>query len=327
MTTQDSIQSTFLDQVRKRLPSNVSFVDELAEILNISRDSAYRRMRAETILSLDEVKKICTHFGVSLDSLLAPSAQMVSFQLRALDEEELTFEKYLQSILGNLEMIGGFSDTQLIYHAKDLPIFHYFQYPELARFKIFFWVNTFTKNSKIGAEKYHSNLVPKEMTAIGERIWTKYAMIHSIEIIGYEVLNVTLRQIEFARESGIIDLSLAQKLCDDCVALLNAFRRQAEQGSKKTDNGAAGKFEVYLNEVVIGDNTVLFIMGDKRVTYIMHNNFNILATSQESFCQLTEKHMANMMNKSIMISNSAAKERSRFFNELLERVQNVKSKL
>ncbi len=112
-------------------------------------------MRGETILSLDEVKKICNHFGrCTLDSLLSPSSQMVSFHLRAWDEEELTFEKYLKSILGNLEMIGGFSDTQLIYHAKDLPIFHFFQYPELAKFKIFFWVKTFTKNSKFDVEKY-----------------------------------------------------------------------------------------------------------------------------------------------------------------------------
>jgi transcriptional regulator with XRE-family HTH domain len=84
--TQDNIQSSFLDQVRKRLAPNVSFADELAEILNISRDSAYRRMRGETVLSLDEVKKICTHYGVSLDSLLAPSSQVISFQLRAWDE-------------------------------------------------------------------------------------------------------------------------------------------------------------------------------------------------------------------------------------------------
>jgi hypothetical protein len=327
MTPQDSIQSSFLDQVRKKVPPNVSFVDELAEILNISRDSAYRRMRAETVLSLDEVKKICTHFGVSLDSLLSPNGQIVSFHLRALDDVEFTFEKYLKSILGNLEMVTGLPDTQVIYHAKDLPIFHYFLYPELAMFKIFFWVNTFTTNSKIEAEKYHSNLVPKEMMAIGERIWDKYALIHSTEIIGPEVLNITLRQISFARESGIIELSLAQTLCDHCVSLLNDIRKQAEQGSKKSDHGTGGKFEVYLNEVVIGDNTIFFKLGDKRVTYITHNNFNILTTSQESFCRLTEKHLENMMNKSIMISNSAAKERSRFFNELLTRVQDVKSKL
>ena len=88
-----------------------------------------------------------------------------------------------------------------------------------------------------------------------------------------------------------------------------------------------GKLDLYLNEVLIGDNTVFMKMGDKRVTILTHNNFNILATSQDSFCKLTESHLTNMMNKSSLISTTATKERSRFFNDLLEKVQQVKDKL
>lgn len=329
MTPQDSIQSSFLDQVRSRLPANLSFVDELAEILNISRDSAYRRMRGETVLSLDEVKKICNHFGVSLDSLLSPSAEIVSFQLRAWDEEEFAFDKYLKSILGNLEMISSFPDKHLIYHAKDLPIFHYFQYPNLAAFKIYFWIKTFARNAKFIGEKYTPDSVPRELISIGERIWAKYAPIPSTEIISHEILNITLRQIQFAHDCGLIEKTSARNLCSDCTTLLNHLREQAEAGLKKTfgADDQAGRLDLYLNEVLIGDNTVFFKMGDKRVTFITHNNFNILTTSQETFCSLTENHLINMMNKSALISTTATKERSRFFNELLERVEKVRDKL
>jgi hypothetical protein len=286
-------------------------------------------MRGETVLSLDEVKIICTHFGVSLDSLLSPSAEMISFQFRALDEGEFAFDKYLNSILGNLEMINGFPDKQLIYHAKDLPIFHYFQFPELAAFKIYFWVKTLSRNEKFAGEKYNPDLVPKNLITTGERIWAKYSPIHSTEIISHEILNITLRQIQFARDCGLVEKNKAQTLCDACITLLNHLRQQAEHGVKKNldDGGGGGKFELFLNEVLIGDNTVFFKMGDKRVTFITHNNFNILTTAQESFCQLTENHLVNMMNKSTLISSSATKERSRFFNELLERVQSVKNNL
>jgi transcriptional regulator with XRE-family HTH domain len=326
---QDSIQSTFLDQVRKRLPSNMSFVDELAEVLNVSRDSAYRRMRGETVLSLDEVRKICNHFKVSLDYLLSPAAEMVSFQLRALEEGEFTFRNFLKSVVENLEMISGFPDKHLTYHAKDLPIFHFFQYPDLARFKVYFWIKTFSPNAKFAGEKYYPEFVPHDLITIGERIWSKYANINSTEIISHEILNITLRQIQFAYDCSLIDRTSAKNLCEDCTRLLNHLREQAEGGVKNSygtkDNGA--KLDLYLNEVLIGDNSVFFKMADKRVTFITHNNFNILATSQELFCEMTEKHLINMMNKSTLISNSAAKERSRFFNELLEKVQRVKEKL
>ncbi len=327
--TQDSIQSSFLDQVRSRLPANLSFVDELAEILNISRDSAYRRMRGETVLSLDEVKKICNHFGVSLDSLLSPSAEIVSFQLRAWDEGEFTFDKYLKSILGNLDMIISFPEKQLIYHAKDLPVFHFFQYPRLATFKIYFWIKTFTRNTKFAGEKYNPDLVSRDLLSTGERIWAKYASVYSTEIISHEILNITLRQIQFALDCGLINRTGAQELCSDCATLLDHLRQQAELGQKKTSGSEdlGAKFELYLNEVLIGDNTVFFKMGDKRVTFLTHNNFNILTTSHESFCKLTENHLLNMISKSSLISTSAAKERSRFFNERLEKVQQVKDKL
>ncbi|MDH4296849.1 MAG: hypothetical protein OEV74_11250, partial [Cyclobacteriaceae bacterium] len=59
MTIPNSIQSAFLEQIRKRLRPNVSFADALADALSISRDSAYRRIRGETVLSLDEVKILC----------------------------------------------------------------------------------------------------------------------------------------------------------------------------------------------------------------------------------------------------------------------------
>lgn len=333
MTPQESIQSSFLDQVRSQVPANLSFVDELAEVLNISRDSAYRRMRGETVLSLDEVKTICNHFGVSLDSLLSPSAEVVSFQFRAWDQGEFTFDTFLRSVLNNLEMMNGFQEKEMIYHAKDLPIFHFFQYPRLASFKIYFWIKTFTQhakaNTKFTSERYNPELVPRDLIALGERIWAKYAPINSTEIISHEMLTITLRQIQFALDCGLIDKPEAQNLCSDCETLLNHLREQAELGHKKTSgsNEKGGKLDLYLNEVLIGDNTVFFKMGDKRVTFLTHNNFNILTTSHESFCKLTENHLINMISKSSLISTSAAKERSRFFNDLLQNVQALRSQL
>ena len=99
VTPNEGIQSAFLEQVRKSFPPNLSFVDELAELLNISRDSAYRRMRGDTVLSLEEVKKLCDHFKISLDSFLSPSSEVVTFQLRAMNVNEFSFDKWLGSIL------------------------------------------------------------------------------------------------------------------------------------------------------------------------------------------------------------------------------------
>ena len=71
MTPTNNIQSAFLDQVKNRLSPNLSLPDELAEVLRISRNCAYRRIRGETLLSLNEVKLLCNQYGVSVDNILS----------------------------------------------------------------------------------------------------------------------------------------------------------------------------------------------------------------------------------------------------------------
>src|SRR5436190_24357611 len=64
------LQQFFFQHIKSKLPPHLSFVDEVAEHLNISTDSAYRRIRGEKPISLEEVQKLCSHFRISLDHLL-----------------------------------------------------------------------------------------------------------------------------------------------------------------------------------------------------------------------------------------------------------------
>lgn len=330
MSIPDSnIQFAFLEKVKKQLPENLSLSDELAEILNISRDSAYRRIRGETVLSLDEVKIICNRYSVSIDALLSPSSEMVSFKLRVLNSGNFSFDKYLQSLLENLEMISVYKEKELIWYAKDLPIWHYFQYPRLSAFKLYFWDKTFVPGSKLRSEKYNQNLVSKELINVALKVWEKYSTVPSTEILNYETLNATLRQIEFAYECGMFNSKQeAIELCDDCAVMMDHLKFQAERALKLTKGEVGqGKFDLYLNEVLIGDNSVLFKLGEKRVVFITSNQFNILTTTQEYFCSLIEDYMNNMINKSVLISHTAERERSKFFNKMEIRINEAKGNL
>lgn len=322
----DSVQSSFLSQMRNRLPESISFADELAEVLSISRDSAYRRIRGETLLSLDEVKKLCDHFRISLDHALSPSSEMVTFQVRSLNSENFSFEKWLQSIYENLHMVSQFSEKELVYHAKDLPIFHFFQYPLLSAFKMYFWVKTFAKNPRSANEKFHPAVIPQELLTLGQRIWDKYADIPSTEILSQEALTATLRNIEFSTDCGFFqNREDAVRLCDDCQLLLNNLSHQAENGRKGSDPQNGATYDIYHNEILIGDNTILFKMGEKRVTFITANNFDILATSQEFFCHQTEQHINNVISRSTLLSLNAQKERAKFFNKVADHIEETRA--
>ena len=54
---------------------------------------------------------------------------------------------------------------------------------------------------------------------------------------------------------------------------------------------------------------------------------NVLTTSNERFCKNTENFLTNVINKSIQISTSGEKERTKFFNRMQDSIQLLKKKI
>jgi len=330
MAPYEDVQTTFLNMIKESMPKNLSFADEIADLLDVSKDSAYRRLRGETTLSLAEIQKLCSHFGVSIDRLLGTSNDQITFQYRSVDGVEMTFEDYLHSILGNLQMINKFEVKQLIYLAKDIPPFHHFQYRPLSEFKCFFWQKTILNLDEFAEKKFDFGQIPSRFLEIGDRIWADYVNTPSLEVWSFETINITLRQIEFYLDCGLFENPGDALVLIDCVdTLINHIKKEAELGykfhSETNEKGAEGSFQLYSNEVSIADTTIFFKMGETKITFITHNNLNILATSNPAFCENTDNYIQNILRKSSLISTSSEKERIKFFNRLDAKIKKVRS--
>lgn len=320
-----SIQSVFLEKVRKTLPPHIAFADDLAEILSISRDSAYRRIRGETVLSLDEVSTICKHFKMSLDEIISPSSELVSFHNRFVTEDDFNFQKWLRSIDENLDMIHALPQKEMIISTKDIPIFYYFKTGELCAFKMFFWLKSILRYKTYHSKNYSPEAVPKELLALGNKIRDKFIAIPRTELWSYETVHASLRQIEFYYECGFFTSpSQARQLCDELLDMVTEIKDWAAQGS--LPNGG-GTFQLFKNEILIADNTFLFKMVDKRVVFINHNTLNILSTTQDAFCIQTENYLLNLLKKATKISGTGETERLKFFNSMEEKIKSLKRKM
>lgn len=135
-------QQLLFQQIKSTLPSHVALVDEIADLLKISYDSAYRRIRAEKVLSLGELKLLSNHFNISLDTLFNLKSENVVFRDFPIGPDGIGIKNWLQVILQDMTRIHAAKEKVIIYSAKDPPLFHYFQIPEVGAFKTFFWQKT-----------------------------------------------------------------------------------------------------------------------------------------------------------------------------------------
>ena len=223
-------QEYLFQRIREKLPPGESLVDVVAGLLFISSDSAYRRIRGETGLVLEEAAILCEHFSISLDSLLGSGSNTITFQYKSLSNADYSFESYLSDILQNLKRAAS---GEIIYLTKDIPLFYNFLYKPLFAFRYFFWMKSILQHPDFKKKKFSFDLLPSHIEALGNEIAEAYCKIPSIEIWNTECINSSISQVEYYRDADYFESAKDIILIYQSMAtLLDHLKKQDEYGAK-----------------------------------------------------------------------------------------------
>lgn len=327
MPTAFKPQDFLFQCIKEMLPRQSSLSEIISEVLNVSSDSAYRRIRGETPLVLDEATLLCRHFSISLDQLFEMKNNSVSFLNVRIRNQHYNYTQYLQGLAQQMEMINNFLQKEIIYMSKDLPIFHNFYYRPLIAFRYFFWMKTHLAHPDFEKKKFHFDILPPEIEEMSVNLAKAYCKIPSIEMWNTESINSTISQIEFAKDSGHFsdpaDIKVIYKAVEETIYHM---KEQAEYGRKfmPGENGQASKtdFKFFFNRVVLGDNTIMAITDNVKMAIINYGHLNYIMTTDEAFCNDLYSDFENLIRRSTQISQSSEKQRNIFFNNLLAKIKN-----
>ena len=324
---QPGVQQLFFQHIKNNLPPHLSLVDEIAALLNISNDSAYRRIRGEKGISFDEIRTLCTHFKISLDQLFYLNSQSIIFTGKSVDNRDFPFDLYLADIYGQLKFMNSFDKRELIYLCKDVPIFHYFHYSELAAFKFFFWMKTVLQYPAFGKKMFVAEDFADSLYKTSGKIVEEYNKLPSQEVWNVENIHSTIRQIEYYKETKAF--ASGQDIVElyDCLdKTIEHIEKQAELGYKfsitEKQPPSKSEYKLFMNEFVLGDNSLCAILNDTKVVYLNYSVLNFIITRDTAFTEHIYQHYQNIIRKSTLISNVGEKERSRFFNTMREKIHN-----
>ena len=86
---------------------------------------------------------------------------------------------------------------------------------------------------------------------------------------------------------------------------------------------SAGKIEFYVNELILGNNTILFQLDDSRLAMITYNILSYLICNDERFVNKTFETYNMLLSRSALISGTGEKERNIFFNKLRSKIDSL----
>ena len=324
---QPGVQQIFFQHIKSNLAAHLSLVDEVAELLKISNDSAYRRIRGEKPLTFEEMKTLCVHYNLSLDQLFHLNNNSYLFSGPLSNNHNFGMEEYLENLLNQLNYFNSFENRELYYLGKDLYIFHCFGFHELTIFKVFFWMKSILQYPLEGKDILLLESLRPSIFKFTTKIGEAYNKLPSVEIWHDDSMNATLRQIDYYRQSQIFPseeyaLGVYKSLLD----MVNHIEKQAEAGCKfpvgGKPNAASASYKLYYNEFILGDNSNMAVLNNTKVVFLNHTVLNIIMTRDPVFTEYTYLHLQNIMRKSSLMSFGGEKERRRFFNGMREKIEN-----
>lgn len=325
-----NIQQAFFKIIKSKLLPHQSLSDEVQELLGLGADSAYRRIRGEKPLSIEEAVKLCNAYHLSMDATFATGTNKTTFEGNFLDATGFDFALYLDDILQNLKSVDAIPEKKIYVDTKDIPPFHYYQFPLLAAFKCYVWMQFMLGYDEHNKISFQHNDVIAPLLTTGKMIAQLYTQIPSVEIWNLESINSTIRQVQFYYESGIIknkDLALA--LFDDLSLMVGHIHAQAQAGKKflyghhSSDNPQAA-YSLFVNGVFLGDNTMMVETPAATQVFVNHSVLNFMKTTDTAFVSHAKKTFDNIMRKSSLISSVNELDRNKFFNTLQQRISNAR---
>ena len=322
-------QQRLLEQIATLIPKNVSLVAVLADILDISHDSAYRRIRGETELSFSETLTLCNHFQITFDSLISTDVNVVSFIYNDYTESLESFHSYFIGLGDEMDQIrmASVENKHITFLGPGIPVLHFFNSPHLGAFKIYYWIKSMNLPDA-RYKKFNISSIDEAFIETGQRIYENYMHIPSTEIwTDYSMIGV-MNQIRFCWDTGVFESADdAMNVCNELQELLTTIKEQAEHGEKfirtEDEETKGALFNLYYSELE-DENTCIHVeLDDFNTVYLGHLNHRFIKTSNKAYCATTKGWYKNLEKKSTLISQTSESVRYQFFKRGFDKLSEL----
>lgn len=321
-----NIQTQLFEHIKNHFSkATYSLVDDICQLLNIEKSTAYKRISGETPLKLDEIKKLCNHYNVSLDSILFQdtNSNISSFKQETYYKKNYSFNDYLHSFAVTFDSLRKGKDNTLINLNNYLPVFYLFSFPNLTYFAYLSSKNENDDYPFFEKAITHFNMEDKELK-IMKYMAEEYSRHPSIEILSPILFDSLIHRMLFALKLGMIDSILKVKLKDDILSLCNHLEHQCTLGKKiSLYNNTQGADTIFLENNIqyFGYNEIYYCTDGYELCFVGNNLSNYLSTSDKNYCSYLKSKFLRIKNTSVNITVDNSLDRIQFFNGLRNKIQ------
>ena len=226
------IYNELIQNIKQATPLGANSVDTLTDIIPMSKEAAYRRLRNEINFSFDEVVKIAKELNVSLDNLIGLSQRnRYNVQMTCVNSDDLV-EQYrlsFEEIIAEAKKLKTCSNPVItLFTDMLIPFSHTFKYETIAKFRLFKW--TFRWNEEIAPVKMHEITLSSDIIRLENELYREMTNIPTHYICMPELIQSYVRNIQYCQKINLITDEDVLKLKNETFRVLDDLESDATTG-------------------------------------------------------------------------------------------------
>lgn len=330
--THTIIQCRFLQRIQQHIgcTNQRKFLEILMEVLCLEQGAIYKRLDGSTMLSINDIEKLCLHFHLSFDEILNVSGEYACFTYSALLYESPDAMGWVKQIVTDISLITRRKHPHIFYVSNEIPLFYHFMFPHLRAFHLYFWSRYIWKTA-LGTQN-KLNLVTfsqyLETLVTDKQILSRYQTIPTNEILMPSFLDTTLQQIKYMTQLGAFtDTKHPFLLLHTLKELLAFMQNMTQVGKKQFDSAIEGAtYKLYLNRINQTSNIVLAATdeGDMLFTTLLSPDY--LQTTRSTITNDMRKKINTIQDMSILL-NKNERNCVTFFQILVGKIDDMAQEL
>ncbi|WP_422107376.1 hypothetical protein [Winogradskyella sp.] len=323
------MQDQFIDYLKEKSDKKTSFVEEIASVLDIGYDAAYRRINGKTNISLEEGVILAKHYKISLNKLFeVGSKTTILTDLSPPIHNQEGLEIWLKQSFESVFPLTKLKNSSIIYSAKDIPLFHTLKDSWLSRYKIYVWlkdVDTNMTKEKITFDDFAKS-IPKSLLESAFKLGEVYKDINITEIWNNTTINGSLQQVLYYYEAGMLSKELALLICNDIEDVINHVE---EQAIKQSLIGSKNKssYQLYINDIHTMSNTIMVKTPTQKVFFTPFTVISYFKIEHQPTCELMFEFFQKQMSISKLLVNAGEKDRTLFFNRMHQKIKKLRTRI
>ena len=314
------IDQTFIKILKTSIPKHISATEEIASVLGINYDAAYRRLNGKVPFNLEESVKLSKTFDISLNKLFEIGEKNSYLIKESKPINNINdFINYLRNFDKELKPLANNKDASILFSARELPMFYFFHQPILIKFKAFVWfsiLNVTPVNKRI---LYKDFIVTDTMINAATSLGKTYNNINKTEMWSFGAINNFLQQILYLHEMNQITLKDAQEICD---AIIIEIKKVENDTLFKSEEKQVA-FNLYSNELLMMNNSMILQYKDKLQFGYPYALLKFFLINNQKACKAQKEYILEQTRHATCITDTSIKDHTTFFNHKYAKINRV----